>query len=138
MTRPETAAEAAEVHFPDGIPGFPGARRFVLADLTEGGDGAFHLLESLDDPDLSMVVTVPWLFFPDYAPEIDEVDRTELGIRDSEDAIVFCAVTMDSAQEAAFVNLLGPFVVNAVTRVGRQVVLADDTQPLRAPLPLAG
>lgn len=137
MSQPETAAEQS-LYFPDGIPGFPGPRRFLLRDLSEDGNGAFQLLESVDEPDVSMVVTVPWLFFPDYAPEIDEVDRTELGLTEPEDAVVFCAVTMDGEHDIVYVNLLGPFVVNGQTRTGRQVVLRDDSQPLRAPLPLAG
>jgi flagellar assembly factor FliW len=137
MSEPEPLASQT-LHFPDGIPGFPEAERFALTDLSEDGNGAFQLLESLDEPDLSMVVTVPWLFFPDYAPEIDDVDRTELGLDKPEDAVVFCAVTMGDERDVVYVNLLGPFVVNGRTRMGRQVVLRDDSQPLRAPLPLAG
>jgi flagellar assembly factor FliW len=131
---PDTLADQ-EIAFPDGIPGFPGARRFALGDIADGG-GAFQLLQSLDDPDLAMIVTVPWLFFPDYAPELDATDERELGLEREEDAVVFCAVTADPERQELSVNLLGPFVVNARTRVGRQVVLGDDTLPVRAPLPV--
>lgn len=136
--RDAPAADEAVLYFPDGIPGFPDARRLVVSDLTEGGDGAFQLLTSPDDPALSMVVTVPWLFFPDYALDLDEADRAELDLDRPEDAVVFCAVTTDADRDEAYANLLGPFVVNGRTRTGRQVVLADAAQPLRAPLPLAG
>lgn len=138
MTDPEATAGDGVLRFPDGIPGFPQAQRFVLRDLSESGDGAFQLLESVDDADLAMVVTVPWLFFPDYALELDDIDRHELGLERPEDAVVFCAVTTGEDGEAVYANLLGPFVVNARTRTGRQVVLADGSLPLRARLPLAG
>lgn len=122
--------------FPDGIPGFPSVRRFLLTDLTEDDDVPFQVLQSIEDPDLSMVVTIPWAFFPDYAPEIDEADRADLDLHDPEDAVVFCAVTAEPDSGAFYVNLLGPFVVNARTRRGRQVVLADPDLSPRAAVSL--
>ena len=92
--------------FPDAIPGFPEARRFVLQDLDE--HGTFQLLQCVDIPELSLVVCVPWMFFPDYAPEIDEDVQRELALERAEDAIVFCSVTADAEEEALFLNLLGP------------------------------
>ncbi len=125
--------DAAPLHFVEGIPGFPGCRSFHLTDLAP--DGAFQLLECVDDPDVSIVVTVPWTFFPEYAPEVDDEAQAALGLDSAEDAVVFCPVTLGD-DDTVFVNLLGPFVVNAQTRQGRQLVLEGD-QPLRAPIRLA-
>lgn len=123
--------------FPDGIPGFSGARHFLLADLNE--QGTFQLLQCLDDPGLSLVVCVPWMFFPDYAPEISEADEEDLGLERPEDAVVFCTVTADDDEdEVLYLNLLGPFVVNSETLVGRQVVLSDLSLPTRAAVRLGG
>jgi flagellar assembly factor FliW len=122
------------LEFEDGIPGFPDAHRFQLVELVE--DGAFQLLRSVDDPDLAIVVGVPWLFFSDYAPELTDVDQAGLEIESESDAVVFCAVTLDSDRKTAHMNLLGPFVVNARTRKGRQVVLTEQDYPIRAQLPV--
>ncbi|MDH4117535.1 MAG: flagellar assembly protein FliW [Acidimicrobiia bacterium] len=122
------------LEFDDGIPGFPDARRFQLVELVD--DGAFQLLQSVDDPDLAIVVAVPWLFFSDYAPELTDVDQDGLGIESEEDAVVFCAVTLESDRRTAHMNLLGPFVVNVKSRKGRQIVLTDQDYPIRALLPL--
>ena len=122
------------LEFEDGIPGFPEARRFQLVELVE--EGAFQLLQSVEDPGLALVVAVPWLFFPDYAPELSEVDQSGLEIESESDAVVFCAVTLDSDNKTAYMNLLGPFVVNVRSRKGRQIVLTDQDYPLRAELPL--
>jgi len=122
------------LEFPDGIPGFPGSRRFVLTELSD--DGSFQLLRSLDEEQVSMVVSVPWHFFPDYTPELDDTQLNELGIDSADEAMVFCPVTLDKANSALYVNLLGPFVVNVRTRHGRQVVLEDLGNPLRATLAL--
>jgi flagellar assembly factor FliW len=123
------------LEFEDGIPGFPDAHQFVLVELVE--DGAFQLLQSADDESLALVVGVPWLFFPDYALELTDVDQAGLGIEDQDDAVVFCAVTLDNESRTAHMNLLGPFIVNVKTRKGRQVVLTESDHPLRAPLPVS-
>lgn len=122
------------IEFEDGIPGFPDARRFVIVELVD--DGAFQLLQSVEDPDLALVVAVPWLFFPDYTPELTDVDQSGLGIESQDDAVVFCAVTLDGETKTASMNLLGPFVVNTKTRKGRQVVLAEQDYAIKAPLPV--
>lgn len=122
--------------FPAGIPGFPTATRWELSELAD--DGAFQLLQSLDDPDLAMVVGVPWLFFPDWAPDLADDEVRGLGIDEPEDAVVFCSVTVPEVGDEPTMNLLGPFVVNRHTRVGRQVVLDEDEARVRTPLVLAG
>ncbi len=118
------------LHFPDGIPGFPQLERFVLVAEVEGG--AFQRLQSLDVPQVSMYVCVPWLFFPDYAPELGPAEQEDLDIERPEDALVFCPVTIDLETRSVYLNLLGPFVVNAETRRGRQLVLAGSDYPVRA------
>lgn len=142
MTRePATAAPAADpesaapavLQFPDGIPGFADAHEFVVGGLTD--DGVFQLFQSVEHPDLSMVVSTPWLFFPDYAPVLSDEDQRVLGLERVEDAMVFCAVTADDAGDQLYANLLGPFVVNARSLRGRQVVLVGQDWPVRAPLP---
>src|SRR5687767_11087935 len=75
--------DATVLRFRDGIPGFPDHREFQLVDLVE--DGVFQLLQSLDDADIAMIVAVPWVFFPDYALELDDDDQTDLGISKPED-----------------------------------------------------
>ena len=65
-----------------------------------------------------------------------ERDAAQALIERQEDAVVFCPVTVDAAASKAYMNLLGPFVVNVRTMRGRQIVLTDQELPLRAELPL--
>jgi flagellar assembly factor FliW len=130
----ETMSDGATILFEDGIPGFPDAHRFTIVELVE--DGAFQLLQSNDDPELAIVVAVPWLFFPDYSPELSDMDQAGLAIESTEDAVLFCPVTIDGDARTASMNLLGPFVVNVHTRKGRQLVLTEQEFPLRAELPV--
>jgi flagellar assembly factor FliW len=97
-------------------------------------DGVFQLLESVDDPDIAMVVASPWIFFPEYEPELTDLDQTGLGLQNADDAVVFCAVS--GAEDGTLaMNLLGPFVVNKHTNQGRQVVLMDGHHQTRTPMP---
>ena len=64
--------------------------------------------------------------------------QEELAISEPEDAVVFCPVTFDEGGDLFYVNLLGPFVVNATTRNGRQIVLSDSDFPVRAPIEIGG
>ena len=122
------------VTFPDGLPGLPGYERFVLVEIVE--EGVFQRLQSIDDTDVAMYVCVPWLFFPEYAPELTTAEQEDLAIERPEDALVFCPVTLDPDANRVYVNLLGPFVVNSESRRGRQLVLAGSDYPVRAPIEL--
>jgi flagellar assembly factor FliW len=132
---PAAPAGAKVLTFPDGILGFPGSTRFAL--VNEGEDALFQLLQSLDDDSVALIVAVPWLFFPDYSPEISELERKQLKLSSPDDAIVFCPVTLTGDPDVVYVNLLGPFVVHRESLEGRQVVLADSEWPVRAPISLA-
>ena len=124
------------LHFPDGLPGLPDLEHFVIVELRE--DGAFQQLQSLDNVDISMIVCVPWLFFPDYAPVLSDMEQAELELESSDDAILFVPVSFDRDSRQMFLNLLGPFVVNAQTRKGRQLVLTGTNYSTRTPIELPG
>jgi flagellar assembly factor FliW len=123
MTDAMADAELPELSFASGLPGFPDARRFVLVRL---GDelSPFSVLRGLDDGvDLEFVVTHPGLFFPDYAPEIDDDTADRLELKSADDALLLVIVTVTDPVGASTANLLGPIVVNRHTRVAAQAVL---------------
>lgn len=130
-----TEFEGHILTFRDGIPGFPELTRFAL--IAEIEDAAFMLLQSLDDAEIALIVTVPWLFFPDYEPTLSAIEQRQIELSEPEDAVVFCPVTLDAEQDLIYVNLLGPFVVNVANREGRQIVLTDSDYPTRAPVDLS-
>jgi flagellar assembly factor FliW len=127
-----------ELNFASGLPGFPDARRFVLVRL--GDDlSPFSVLRSLDDgADLEFVVTHPGMFFPDYAPEIDDDTAERLELKSADDALLLVIVTVTDPVAASTANLLGPIVVNRHTRAAAQAVLGAssyNTRELLIPSP---
>lgn len=131
-TAPPSEIDDKVIDFAEGIPGFPDLRRFVIVEFQD--DGAFQELRSVDEPGVSMIVCVPWLFFPDYAPTLTDAEQEDLALTSAEDAVLFVPVSI--ADDDVTLNLLGPFVVNRATRRGRQLVLADSDYSVRAPISL--
>ena len=99
------------LHFPEGLRGLPDLEHFVSVELCE--NGAFQQLQSLDD-----------------------IEQAELELESANDAIRFVPVSFDSESHQVFLNLLSPFVVNAKTRVGRQLVFTGTDYSTRTPIEL--
>jgi len=123
--------EMPVIEMVEPMPGFPDLNRFALVRLDEGG--VLSSLRSLEDPELRFLVVPPQVFFPDYAPEIDDATVAALGIEQAEDVLLLVVVNPGDAAGAATANLLAPVLVNVATLRGGQVVLDEDL-PIRAPL----
>lgn len=123
--------EIPVIELVEAMPGFPDRTRFALVRLDE--DGVLCSLKSVEDPDLRFLVVPPTVFFPDYAPEIDDATVSALQIERAEDVLVLVVVNPGDQASNATANLLAPVVVNTVSRQATQVVLGEDL-PVRAPL----
>ena len=124
--RPEQVIE-----FVEGLLGFPDLRRYVLVDHRKG---VFMWLQSLEDPSLAFLVVDPWVFFPDYSPEIPDEDVEALELREPYNFSLFCLVTVPSDPRKMTVNLRGPVVVNLNNRRAKQVVVTNPEYPIRQPV----
>jgi flagellar assembly factor FliW len=135
-TTPDDSIPVVDV--PDGLPGFPDLHSFAFEPLDESG----LLLEmrSLEDERVRFVVVPSVAFFPDYAPEIDDLSAAKLGLVDDvsvvQTPLVLLVVNVGATLDTSTVNLMAPVVINGATRVAAQVVLDDPSLPLRAPLPV--
>ncbi len=125
-------AESRVIRFPDGLPGFPGAHRFLL--LETGEAQVFYWLQSLDDPALAFVVMDPALLVPDYMARLvlPEWDREFFSPLASTSLTAMVIVTFSG--ETATANLLAPLLVRDEERLGRQVILAESEEWLRQPV----
>jgi len=115
--------EEETIHFPGGLPGFEEARQFVIIRPDE--DIPFSYMQCVDMPELSFIVTNPFLFCREYEFELPEAVQQELGITDEKELIVWSIVTIKDRLRDATMNLLAPVIVNTKTRIGKQVVLHD-------------
>jgi flagellar assembly factor FliW len=128
---PTDAADHALV-FAEGLVGFPDWRRFVLM-TTEDEDSPVATLVSLDDPNVELMVTDPRLLVPDYDLKLSADQRASLDLPADAVPVVYCTLTLGS-DGLLTANLLGPLVVNPLTRRGRQIVLTDSAYTTRHPV----
>lgn len=128
---PEAATDLPELLFSGGLAGFPDSERFLLVEVPDAAP--LYLLRSLDEEGVEFVVVPPGVFFPEYAPAIDDDSARRLELDDEADALLLVLLTVGEDVERSTANLLAPVVVNSRTRSAAQVVLQEDW-PLRAPL----
>ena len=127
-------ADDRVITFPKGILGFAGHKRFCL--LEPGEDACFFWLQSVDDPALAFVVTDPAIFVPEFTVPIRPEQMQDLTLSKLEDAQVFVIVNKIENQLTG--NLQGPLVVNTLSKVGEQFVLAEKRWTTRHPLVRVG
>lgn len=104
--------------FDKGIPGFEAETEFALIINDEG---PFSYLQSVKDPNLSFLLTDPFVFYSSYEFELPASDKEELGI--SSEVIIRCMVTVRADLEHTTMNLLAPIVLNPLKQRGKQTVL---------------
>lgn len=113
--------ESRIINFPAGLLGFGAYKSYVL--LQPDDHGAFLWLQSLEAPELAFVVTDPKLWVPDFQVPVRREQMEELALESLDDAQVF--VIVNKYGTALTANVQGPLVINAASRRGMQVVLAD-------------
>lgn len=122
--------------FEQGLPGFEKLRRFLL--VAPDGDLPFAFLQSVEDGEVALLLTNPFMFYADYEFELPEDAVQSLRIDSQDDVAIWSVVSLTGSLETATLNLLAPIVLHMKERVGRQVILHGSgyqtKHPLRQPL----
>ena len=110
------------LHFADGIPAFEDEHEFVIIPYDK--ESPYVFLQSLTTPDLAFLMTVPFVFFPDYEFELDDENLAKLGLRQQEDLLLYVLLTIPGGKVPEMTaNLMAPRVINQANMQARQVVL---------------
>ena len=125
----------AVVQLPYGLLGFEQVKEYVL--LASLKHEPFLWLQMLDGAKKAFLIVSPFLFKPDYQPDIPEDDAQFLELAEPSDALVFNICTLRGPGQAT-VNLKGPLVINRHTMIGKQVIPNNAAQFASThPLPVA-
>lgn len=109
-------------HFADGLPAFEDEREFVILPFDD--DSPYSFLQSVATPELAFLMTVPFVFFPDYEFVLEDDVMAALAIKGSEDMQIYTLVTIPGSNiKEMTANLMAPVVINKKTREAKQVVL---------------
>ena len=110
------------VHFKDGIPAFEDEREFIILPYEE--DSPYYFMQSINSPDLAFLLTIPFLFFPEYSFEVDDVTMKELEITNHDNVFYYSMITIPNGSiRYMTANLLAPIVLNSDNMQAKQVVL---------------
>ena len=128
MTQPELPEldNGGIIEFPQGLLGFPAAKRFILVEESGNSFPIFRWLKSVDDSDISVVVVDPTIFVENYVETIPRKELIACDLQSFEGQVFLSIVTVPSADPLnSTVNLLAPLVIAPETRIGKQLVLSD-------------
>ncbi len=108
------------VHFPQGLVGFEDEREFVLLQIRP--EAAMLILQSMNTPQLGLLVADPFSFIDDFKPVVGEAEMALLQLANLDEAAILVTVSIPNGQpDNATLNLAGPIVINHQARIGMQV-----------------
>ena len=111
------------IYFPFGIPGFDNMKRYIL--LTKENIPFFYFLHSIEDENLTFILTNPYFFLKDYSFKLSNEDIYFLEIDDidklGKEIFVFSIVTIKEKTKKFSLNLKAPVIINLEKKIGKQV-----------------
>jgi len=122
------------ITFINGLMGFENLKKYALMDHP--GTNFLKWLQSVEDPEVSLPVVNPTVFFPDYSPIISQNELEALKIEEPEQAVVLCVITVSHDVQKATVNLKAPIIINTDKRLADQVIAENHEYLVRQPLNL--
>lgn len=118
--------ESKIINFEEGILGFEDCKNYTILYNNEEGDRpVISWLQSLEEPALAIPMMNPFLVKEDYNPQVEDERLKSLGEITPDNLVVLVSVTVPSDIEKLSANLKAPFVINADTRRGIQIVVEN-------------
>lgn len=120
------------ITFENGIFGFEKNKQYLLIRFEEDNAGLL-CLQNLEDTQLAFIVANPFVFLPDYTPQVTQTDLKKLGNPPFENLVFYttCVLAEDMANSST--NLRCPLVINGETKQAIQVILEDSTYGFKQP-----
>ena len=87
-------------------------------------ESPYVFLQSMKTPELAFLMTVPFIFFPDYEFSLDDAITEQRGVEEADDLMIYYLLTIPAGNiQGITANLLAPVVINKKNMNARQVVL---------------
>ncbi len=118
--------ESKTLSMPEGLPGFPGFERFVL--LEDPKTAPFCWFQSLQEPNLALVLMSPFIFKPDYEIDLKGFIASR-GWKNVEtkDLLVYVVINITKGEGVNKItaNLIGPIIINLKNNEAIQVAISN-------------
>ncbi len=119
------------IEFPQGIMGFEQYKRYTILYDVEDSDFSISWLQSVEEESLALPVVNPLMVKPDYNPTVEDEVLKPLGDINEENLVLLLSLTGDKDVKKTTVNLKAPFVINADTRTGCQIITENPDYPIK-------
>lgn len=113
------------IYFEEGLYGFDQQKKFILLDISET-DFPFQCLQSIEDENLSFILTNPFAFCETYDFEIGETISENLGLDQIENLAVYSLVVLREELTESTINLKAPIIMNVKNNQAQQIILNED------------
>jgi flagellar assembly factor FliW len=115
------------IQFPNGLPGFPTNREFLMAQLPE--EKPFAWMHSVSDPNLVFAVVDAYAWVKDFTLEVDDSELLEMGSLNPLDYAVYFILHIQKKNSRTTLQAKpnAPLLVNIHTRQARQVIVSTSS-----------
>lgn len=118
--------------FPEGLPGFEQAHRFVC--IERPGLNPITFLQCADDPGICFITLPAKSVEPGYELDLARDDLRVLGVAEIQESLACLAIVCMPQDAAPTANLLGPVVLSRETMRGVQAIREDSRYSAVHPL----
>jgi flagellar assembly factor FliW len=132
VTELRLKSKDAVIHFDEGLIGFSECKDFVL--MENEGLAPFHLLQSLEYPQVGFLVLSPTLLVSNYNERVPAREWEALGVTGKTQPLSFVIAVIGSTPETSTGNFQAPLLVNYEKMIGKQIILTDSGFSVRHPL----
>ncbi len=113
---------------PEGLPGFPGFESFVL--LEDPTSAPFYWFQSMEEPNLALIVMNPFIFKPDYEIDlkgfVSSIEWKESQIKNLQVYVVI-NISGEGKDKKITANLVGPIIINSNKKQAVQVIIPNSS-----------
>ena len=116
--------------FENGLPGFPECTRLIVMDHDR--DTPLKWLQSVDQPEVAFLIIEPSQIMTSYQLDVPTSVLNLIGWRDDlKEADITIFVILNVEEGELMANLRAPVVVNIADRRAFQMILEDQSIPVR-------
>lgn len=123
---------AAVLTFPEGLIGFEELRDFVV--MPNEKEGPLFWIQSVEDPEVALVLTDPTNFYPSYLVVPEDEERSKIGIDADGKCFALVVVTVSPKRDITL-NMAAPILFAPESNKAIQVILENTEYQVQTPLP---
>lgn len=121
-----------KIEFDKGLLGLEEFKSYKIEYVED--NEFFKVLRSVDDKEIGLVITSPFLVDENYEVEIPKDTVKSLKIENEKDVELYTTVTLNSDMSKTTTNLRAPIIINTKTKLGEQIILVNEKYKIKHPI----